>query len=180
MKRMHPLKRLNKIIRDTKQIITDIEWWNRNRTDAPPIDCEFERVLLAKALKCRAAWDPDDTREYGRRSMRNISFFLTTPQFVAGTKDVTRRLGWSKLKPGDRLMAVVKSQGLKPGEKIERLGEIEVVSVRRERLNEIDQADVVREGFPTMTPAGFVTMFCIHMGGSEDQLVNRIEFRKVK
>ena len=45
-----------------------------------------------------------------------ISFSLTTPQFRDGTKDVTRRLGWTFLKPGDRLCAVVKAMGLKKGE----------------------------------------------------------------
>jgi hypothetical protein len=37
--------------------------------------------------------------------MRNMSFFLTTAQFLDGTKDVTRRKGWRFLKPGDRFMA---------------------------------------------------------------------------
>ena len=33
--------------------------------------------------------------------MRNISFSLTEEQFLNGSKDVTRRLGWLFLKPGD-------------------------------------------------------------------------------
>ena len=33
--------------------------------------------------------------------MRNISFALTTPQFKARTKTVTRRKGWLMLQPGD-------------------------------------------------------------------------------
>lgn len=44
---------------------------------------------------------------------RNISFALTTPQFRARTKWVTRRLGWLFLKPGDTLMGVEKGMGLK-------------------------------------------------------------------
>jgi hypothetical protein len=66
--------------------------------------------------------------------MRNISFSFTEEQFLDGSKDVTRRLGWANLKPGQRLMGCQKCQGIKPGEKIVRLGEIEVVSVRREPL----------------------------------------------
>jgi hypothetical protein len=112
--------------------------------------------------------------------MRNMSFFLTTSQFLDGTKDVTRRKGWRFLKPGDRFMAVLKSQGLKPGEKLERLGECECVSVRREPLNAITGDDCRREGFPHMTPAGFAAMFCEHMGGDEDQEVGRIEFKRVE
>jgi hypothetical protein len=66
--------------------------------------------------------------------MRNISFSLTTEQFKARTKTVTRRLGWTFLEPGTVLMGCEKCMGLKPGEKIVRLGRIRVVSVRRERL----------------------------------------------
>ena len=67
-----------------------------------------------------------------RKKMRNMSFMLTTAQIRAGTKTVTRRLGWKFLKPGDRLMACVKCQGLGKGGKIEKIREIEVVSVRQE------------------------------------------------
>ena len=112
--------------------------------------------------------------------MRNISFALTTPQFKARTKTVTRRLGWATLKPGTRLMGCAKCQGLKPGEKLERLGEIEVIAVREERLDRIDQSDVIREGFPGLTPAEFVAMFCKHMGCYASTIVTRIEFRYVE
>lgn len=40
---------------------------------------------------------------------RNISFSMTEPQFVDGSKDVTRRMGWKWLKPGDRIMGVRKA-----------------------------------------------------------------------
>ncbi len=111
--------------------------------------------------------------------MRLISFYLTTPQFLDGSKDVTRRLGWKNVKPGDRLKAVRKAQGLKRGEHPEVLGEIEVVSVRREPLYEIDSADCKREGFPEMHPDAFVRMFCEHMGCKESDQVTRIEFRRL-
>lgn len=81
--------------------------------------------------------------------MRLISFSMTEGAFVAGTKTVTRRLGWTKLTPGTRLMAVNKAMGLKRGEKPRRLGEIEVAR------------------------------FCKAMGCKPDWLVTRIEFRKV-
>lgn len=111
--------------------------------------------------------------------MRQISFFLTEPQFRAGTKDVTRRLGWKNLKPGDRLMGVRKSQGLKAGEHPVELGEVEVVSVRLERLDAITQPDVEREGFYLSTPAQFVEMFCEHMKCEPSTEVTRIEFRRL-
>lgn len=53
---MHPRQRCVKIVRDCEQLIRDVEWWNRHRTDAPPMDCEPERVLLPVARKCLAAW----------------------------------------------------------------------------------------------------------------------------
>ena len=34
--------------------------------------------------------------------MRNMSFALTTPQIMEGTKTVTRRVGWLRLKPGEK------------------------------------------------------------------------------
>lgn len=112
--------------------------------------------------------------------MRNMSFSMTEPQFLDDSKDVTRRLGWENLKPGTRLMAVRKAMGLKPGEKVVKLGEIEVVSVRREPLNAITQDDCRREGFPDMTPDQFVTMFSNAMRVCKDRTVTRIEYRRVK
>lgn len=112
--------------------------------------------------------------------MRIISFSMTTEAFLLGRKTVTRRTGWKTLKPGDHLMAVEKAMGLKKGETVRRLGEIEVVSVRREPLNAITAEDVVREGFPNMTPADFVRFFCAGHGfQDETREVTRIEFRKV-
>lgn len=112
--------------------------------------------------------------------MRNISFKLTTRQFRDGAKDVTRRLGWAKLAPGTELRAVVQAMGLRKGQKAEALGVIRVVSVRREPLDAIDQAEVIREGFPGMTPEGFVAMFCEHMGCEPSTTVTRIEFERVQ
>ncbi|QDT07976.1 hypothetical protein K227x_64060 [Rubripirellula lacrimiformis] len=81
---------------------------------------------------------------------RNISFALTTQQIRDKTKTVTRRKGWKFLKPGDILNGCVKCMGLRPGEKIERLGQIYVTDVRREPLNLI-QDGAAKEGFPEMS-----------------------------
>jgi hypothetical protein len=107
---------------------------------------------------------------------RNMSFSLTTQQIRDRTKTVTRRKGWSFLRPGDRVNACRKCMGLKPGERIERLALLEVVSVRAEPLHAIDDEDVEREGF-IMPAHEFVEMFCEHMGGDRYQIVNRIEFK---
>jgi hypothetical protein len=116
--------------------------------------------------------------------MKNISFALTTPQFIAGTKDVTRRLGWADLQPGDQLMACEKCQGIQKGGLV-RLGVIEVVSVRREPLNRMtaDPAygaeEARREGFPDKSGADFVAMFTAHMKCHPAEIITRIEFRKL-
>lgn len=108
--------------------------------------------------------------------MRNISFSLTVDQFKARTKTVTRRLGWLKLKVGEVLMGCKKCQGLKPGETIVKLGPIRVVSVRREPIYAVDEADVVREGFPGWTPGNFIAYFCTNMKVQSHETVTRIEF----
>lgn len=109
---------------------------------------------------------------------RNMSFALTTSQFRARTKTVTRRIGWTFLKPGDTVMGCKKCRGLKAGEKLERLGLIRVTDVRIERLNQITDDDVVKEGFPDMTRLEFIRFFISEMrpklGGM--QTVTRIEF----
>lgn len=111
-----------------------------------------------------------------------MSFALTTPQMLARTKTVTRRLGWRDLQPGTLLQAVEKSQGLKKGEKVRKLGVIRVVSVTREPLSCMDEGrplECAREGFPDMRPAAFCRMFCAHNGGDLTQDVTRIEFEHV-
>lgn len=111
--------------------------------------------------------------------MKNISFSITLDAFADGAKDVTRRNGWHSLRAGDRLRAVDKVMGFKKGEKPRTLGTIEVVSVRRERLDAITDEDVIREGFPGHDAAWFVAMYCKAMDVKPGSEVTRIEFRKV-
>lgn len=111
--------------------------------------------------------------------MKNISFALTTAQFLDGSKTVTRRLGWMKARARDVLCAVEKSQGLKKGEKVKRLGPIRVKDARRERLDAITQADCILEGFPEYDPYQFVYFFCEHNGCTPETLVTRIEFERL-
>lgn len=110
--------------------------------------------------------------------MRNISFALTTEQVRNQTKTVTRRVGWMFLKKGDLLQPVVKGQGLKKGEAVEKIGgPILVVDVHREELLEgLSQSDVMREGFPGMSPREFAEMFCAHNGCRPTSFVTRIQF----
>lgn len=111
--------------------------------------------------------------------MRSISFSLTTAQFLDGSKDVTRRVGWRWLKAGDELRAVEKAMGLKRGEKQVVLGIIRVRSVTAEPLDTITRKECRREGFPELTPAAFMAMFCKANQCSPDVMVRRIEFERV-
>lgn len=111
---------------------------------------------------------------------RHISFSMTTPQFLAGTKTVTRRMGWKQLKVGTEIIAAKKCHGLKAGEKVERLGGIRVVDVRREPLSAVTAADVAREGFPDWSVEKFIKFFCGgHTGCTPESMVTRIEFERI-
>lgn len=110
-----------------------------------------------------------------------MSFFITQEQIRARTKDVTRRIGWNFLRPGEIVNACVKCQGLGKGGKIERICQIRILDIMEEELCDITQEDVVREGFPNMTPSEFVEMFVREMNpkyGSRAK-VNRIEFEYI-
>lgn len=122
--------------------------------------------------------------------MRAISFALTTSQFLDGSKTVTRRMGWLRLKIGDVLCAVEKSQGLKRGEKVKRLGTIRVVDIRREplmrMLDDIDYgiSETAKEGFasphPCWRPSVFAEFFCdTHKDCRFTTELTRIEFERV-
>lgn len=110
---------------------------------------------------------------------RNMSFAMTTEQFRARTKTVTRRFGWWFLRPGDVVCGVEKAMGLKKGERINRLGDIRIVFTRPEPLRAITRDDCVKEGFPELAPAEFVDMLQSKYGCEPDATINRIEFEYV-
>jgi hypothetical protein len=117
-----------------------------------------------------------------------MSFALTTEQILAETKDVTRRLGWLKLRAGARVRPVRKCMGLRPGEKVQVLRDpLIIVSVRREPLRrmlddvEYGFEEVRREGFAEHPvycwPPAWVHMFCAsHKGCTPESVITRIEF----
>lgn len=114
-----------------------------------------------------------------------MSVAMTTDAVIERRKTVTRRKGWWLDKNGRRLLNVGdtltlcrKVQGRKPGEPIERLAEVEVVSIRREQLGYITNDEVEREGFPGMSALDFCDRFFIEAQGIGlcDE-VTRIEWR---
>jgi hypothetical protein len=105
-----------------------------------------------------------------------MSFQLTTGQYRAQTKTVTRRLGWNNLKIGEVLNGVEKCQGLKKGERMVKLGQHRVIAISKELLNSITKEECVKEGFPELEPDEFVAMFVHHNACAPDETINRIEF----
>ena len=122
---------------------------------------------------------------------RLMSVSMTVDAVIARQKTVTRRKGWQFLRPGDRLTLCRKVQGRKPGEPLDRLAAVEVISVTREQLADLvpdpwgDNPDdpyganeVELEGFPGLDPAHFVGRFFIDAQGMTlDDFVTRIEWR---
>jgi hypothetical protein len=112
--------------------------------------------------------------------MRLMSFSSTTPQILARTKSVTRRMGWQFLKPGDLVQAVEKGQGLKKGEHVKRLAVLRIVDVRREPLFLADKGECRLEGFPDLSPYDFAEFFCqSHKPCTHETVVTRIAFEFV-
>ena len=101
--------------------------------------------------------------------MRNMSFSLTQEQARTRTKDVTRRQHWDNLKPGDMIQQIVKGQGLKKGQHVEKIHIIRIISVQAEHVDDIvsrwyrdGKFEAGREGFPQWVGQEwrFVEMYC--------------------
>lgn len=113
---------------------------------------------------------------------RNQSFAMTKDPYRKRTKTVTRRLGWKFAKVGDVVNGCEKCQGLKKGQKVVVMGQHRFVDLRWERLDrmitepEYGAAEVIKEGFPEMSPGQFVEMFCKTNKCEPDILVHRMEF----
>jgi hypothetical protein len=109
---------------------------------------------------------------------RLMTFQHTIPQIRGQTKTVTRRIGWWFLQPGDLVQPVEKSpRALKDGEEVVYIGKpIMVLQARAEPLNMITREDVVKEGFPRMSPGQFIDMFCGFNHCDPGVKVNRVEF----
>lgn len=107
---------------------------------------------------------------------RLISVALTESAVRDRAKTVTRRLGWHHLTAGTQLTLCRKVMGRRKGEPLVRICDVQVVDVRRERLDAITSEDVVAEGFAGQTPAEFVAFFVDHMKCEPSTEVTRIEW----
>ena len=107
-----------------------------------------------------------------------MSVAFTEQAVVERRKTVTRRKGWLFLKPGDRLTLCRKVMGRKPGEPLVRLVDVEVVSIRRERLSHVDvTGELDLEGFPDLSTTEFIETYFEPQGIHALDLVTRIEWR---
>ena len=110
--------------------------------------------------------------------MRLMSVSLTEDAVRARRKTVTRRTGWWMLRVGDELELCRKVMGRRTGEPLVRICQVDVIGVRRERLCEITDADLIAEGFPEFDVEDFVRFFCeTHKGCTPDTEITRIEWR---
>jgi hypothetical protein len=121
---------------------------------------------------------------------RLMSVAFTEQAVRDRSKTVTRRKGWWKdkhgrrlVKPGDRITLCRKVMGRKRGEPLERIAEVQVVSVTRHRLSSLltspsGALEMEREGFPGMWPAQFIQQYFVDAQDmSADAEVTRIEWR---
>lgn len=139
---------------------------------------------------------------------RLMSVAHTTAAVRDRTKTVTRRVGWwtdkrgrRLLQPGDMVTLCAKVMGRRyrcdcadlidgwsdcPDcddgwcvEPLERICDVEVVSVIREKLNDIVDRpdDPALEGFPEMGPYDFIAFFCDAFSVGPTEMVTRIEWR---
>ena len=116
---------------------------------------------------------------------RLMSVAFTEQAVRDRTKTVTRRKGWTFLKPGDRLTLCRKVMGRKKGEPLARIAEVEVVHVQRHTLSTLLTCDpqeareeMALEGFPGVVPYEFVRRFFVVAQGMDvGDFVTRIEWR---
>lgn len=115
---------------------------------------------------------------------RLMSVAFTEQAVRNRTKTVTRRKGWTFVKPGDRLILCRKVMGRKKGEPLVRIAEVEVTAACREHLSNLTEfpaygvSEMHREGFPGMDPGRFILDYFVDAQGIDpDDLVTRIEWR---
>lgn len=126
---------------------------------------------------------------------RLMSVAYTEQAVLERRKTVTRRLGWWEdkhgrrlVKPGDTVTLCRKVMGRKHGEPLVRLVDVELLDIRRERLDaltdpllylhpEYGRVEMELEGFPEMDPTEFVERFFVAAQSTSPRaMVTRIQW----
>jgi hypothetical protein len=113
----------------------------------------------------------------------NMAFSKTIEQVRNKTKRVTRRIHKKPIQIGAVYTAIEKGMGLKRGAHVVKICDFIPTDSRweplRRMIDEIEygKREVILEGFPKMTPAEFVEMFCTMHHCPPETLVDRIEFK---
>ncbi len=116
---------------------------------------------------------------------RLMSVAFTEQAVRRREKIVTRRAGWwldrrgrRILRTGDRITLCRKVMGRRPGEPLERICDVEIVSVRREPLNQAGRGrELELEGCGQMTFTEFAAAYFNPQGIAAGDLVTRIQWR---
>lgn len=112
----------------------------------------------------------------------NMAFTMTIEPMYQHLKTCTSRNGWLRAYVGQEVMAIEKGQGIPRGGHVVKIGLIRFLLVRFEPLRRmIDEPEygrwkVVAEGFPLMTPAEFVEMYCRANKCDPERIITHIEF----
>lgn len=117
--------------------------------------------------------------------MKRMSFALTTFQLMHEIKIVTRRKGWSNLKPGEMVMGVKKCMGLKKGEKQQILRPLVCVSNQPEQVEDVfvnpvrdpRGTEAELEGFHHWSCHRFYKHLLKKAKVKPGETINRIEFQ---
>lgn len=111
---------------------------------------------------------------------RLVAVTLTEQAVRSRRKTVTRLLGWSFLRPGERLVLCRKVTGGRagePGEPLVRLTQVEVANVRREPAGGHRPRNVAAEDFPDWSRDRFIAFFCAPMRCRPSTKLTWIEWR---
>ncbi len=117
--------------------------------------------------------------ELGLIVMPVMGFTLTHNMVLKRVKTLTHRYGWYDLIPGNYVVAVEKTRGLKRNGKPAYIATLKIKSVKREPMNAMEDADITYAGFPEMNRFEFMNMLCKAMKVKHDEVITRIEFEYV-
>lgn len=107
-----------------------------------------------------------------------LDFPYTKKYIKNRVQTVTHRVECPDIQPGDLFIACEKFEDNEPCN-ILRHHQLRVVNKREEKLCNISQEDIYKEGFPNVTIAEYLDLFKRRYKCKDEQVVTRIEFKYV-